>query len=600
MSIIALKKVTLYGASADAERVLERLQDFGALHVVSLCEGAQAEPEDKVVARSKGAREALRYLLDAPTKRKQSSDEDAFDLQDVVRRAVENRRRKRAVQERIDNLTARIAAVEPWGSFELPPVEDLARNRLWFYVVPHHLLRKMEAGEIPWQVVHRDERNTFVVLVSPNAPPESAMPVPRSRLGKRSLRTLRRDLEEAEAEMEEIQVERWSLTRWISLLIRNLARADDEADRTRTRRCALHAGEVYAVQGWVPARDIDRLEEFAREEGLALTHADPGPEENPPVLLENAPAVEPGEDLVGFYQLPGYGDWDPSPVVYVSFALFFAMIIADAAYGAILGLIAFVLWPKMGGSASGRRGRRMLAFISVACVVYGVMVGSYFGVTPPAESVLGWLQVLDATDFGSMIPISVGIGVLQLALANLVTAWGRRQSLSALAPAGWALALPGGFAAYIGFVPGGVAALGVGLGLVFLFTSERPIKRALDVPLRVVDGVMALTGVSKAFGDVLSYLRLFALGLSSASLALTFNQLGADVMGAGKGIALVLGLMVLVLGHGLNFVLGIVSGVVHGLRLNVIELYNWSVFGEGVPFQAFARRAEARDGSDGR
>jgi V/A-type H+-transporting ATPase subunit I len=135
---------------------------------------------------------------------------------------------------------------------------------------------------------------------------------------------------------------------------------------------------------------------------------------------------------------------------------------------------------------------------------------------------------------------------------------------------------------------------------VFLFTSERPIKRALDVPLRVVDGVMALTGVSKAFGDVLSYLRLFALGLSSASLALTFNQLGADVMGAGKGIALVLGLMVLVLGHGLNFVLGIVSGVVHGLRLNVIELYNWSVFGEGVPFQAFARRAEARDGSDGR
>ena len=333
---------------------------------------------------------------------------------------------------------------------------------------------------------------------------------------------------------------------------------------------------------------------------ILLKSADPGPEENPPVLLENAPAVEPGEDLVGFYQLPGYGDWDPSPVVYVSFALFFAMIIADAAYGAILGMIAFFLWSKMGASASGRRGRRMLAFISVACVVYGVMVGSYFGVTPPPESFPGRLQVLDATDFGSMMPISIGIGVLQLALANLVTAWGRRRSLSGLAPVGWALALLGGFAAYIGLVQGGVAALGVGLGLVFLFTSERPVKRALDVPLRVVDGVMALTGVSKAFGDVLSYLRLFALGLSSASLALTFNQLGTDVMGAGHGIALLLGLLVLVMGHGLNFVLGIVSGVVHGLRLNVIELYNWSVFGEGVPFQAFARRAEARDGSDGR
>jgi len=600
MSIIALKKVTLYGASADTARVLERLQEFGRMHVVPLGESAEAEPEEKRVARSRGAREALRHLLDAPTKRKQSTDEDAFDLHDVVRRSVENRRRKRAVQERIDGLTARIAAVEPWGSFEFPPVGDLAGNRLWFYVVPHHLLRQMDPGDLPWQIVHRDNRNALVVLVSPKAPPESAMPVPRSRLGKRSLRTLRRDLEQAEAEMEEIQVERWSLTRWVSLLIRNLARADDEADRTRARESALDAGEVFAVQGWVPARDIACLLEFAREEGLACIHADPGPEDAPPVLLENAPAVAPGEDLVGFYQLPGYGDWDPSPVVYVSFALFFAMIIADAAYGAILGLITFLLWKGMGEGASGRRGRRMLAFISVACVVYGVMVGSYFGVTPPAESFLGLLQILDATDFASMMPISIGIGVLQLALANLVTAWGRRGRWSALAPVGWALALLGGFAAYIGFVQGGVAALGVGLGLVFLFTSERPIKRALDIPMRVVDGVMALTGISKAFGDVLSYLRLFALGLSSASLALTFNQLGADVMGAGKGIALLLGLMVLVLGHGLNFILGIVSGVVHGLRLNVIELYNWSVFGEGVSFQAFARRAEARDGSDGR
>ena len=600
MSIIALKKVTLYGASADVPRVLDSLQDFGRMHLVPLAEGSEPEPEENATARSREAREALRHLLDAPTKRKQSSDEEAFDLGDVVARSVDNRRKKRALQERIDGLSARIAAVEPWGSFALPPVENLSGNRLWFYVVPHHLLRQMDPGDLAWEIVHRDNRHAFVALVSPTEPPPEAMPVPRSRLGKRSLRALRCDLEEAEAEMEDLQIERWSLTRWISLLIRNLARADDETARTRAREQALDTGEVFAVKGWVPARDIERLVEFARDEGLACTHADPGPEDSPPVLLENAPAVAPGEDLVGFYQLPGYGDWDPSPVVYVSFALFFAMIIADAAYGAILGLIALVLWKRMGESASGRRGRRMLAFISVACVVYGVMVGSYFGVTPQEGRLLGRLQVLDATDFGSMMPISIGIGVLQLALANLVNAWGRRGRWSALAPVGWALAMLGGFAVYVGFAEGGTAALGVGLGLVFLFTSERPIRRALDVPMRVVDGVMALTGVSKAFGDILSYLRLFALGLSSASLALTFNQLGTDIMGEGKGIALLLGLMVLVLGHGLNFILGIVSGVVHGLRLNVIELYNWSVFGEGVPFQAFARQSvQARDGGGG-
>ena len=107
--------------------------------------------------------------------------------------------------------------------------------------------------------------------------------------------------------------------------------------------------------------------------------------------------------------------------------------------------------------------------------------------------------------------------------------------------------------------------------------------------MRPVDGLMGLTNVSKAFGDALSYLRLFALGLASGQLAIIFNQLASDVSQV-RGVGLLLGMLVFLLGHGLNLVLAIVGGVVHGLRLNCIEFFSWSLNEEGRPFQAFGKR----------
>ena len=96
--------------------------------------------------------------------------------------------------------------------------------------------------------------------------------------------------------------------------------------------------------------------------------------------------------------------------------------------------------------------------------------------------------------------------------------------------------------------------------------------------------------VTNAFGDVLSYLRLFALGLASGSLAAAFNDLAAKSHAAVQGAGIALALLVLLVGHGLNFLLALMSGVVHGLRLNYIEFFNWGLEDEGKPFRAFRRK----------
>ena len=134
-------------------------------------------------------------------------------------------------------------------------------------------------------------------------------------------------------------------------------------------------------------------------------------------------------------------------------------------------------------------------------------------------------------------------------------------------------------------------AIGTGILGILLFSRSQPLLKlsAKVHGQRLVDGFLSLTGVSRAFGDVLSYLRLFALGLASAQLAGTFNELTYKASCC-VGIGSLLAVAVVVFGHGLNFALAIMSGVVHGLRLNCIEFFGWGLPDEGYPFQPFNKR----------
>jgi V/A-type H+/Na+-transporting ATPase subunit I len=219
-------------------------------------------------------------------------------------------------------------------------------------------------------------------------------------------------------------------------------------------------------------------------------------------------------------------------------------------------------------------------------------VGSYFGLAPPPGSWLGRLHLLNIGDSATMMRLSIAIGVSHVVLANLAEAWSRRRSLAALAPAGWVAIMLGGAALWLGNMQlhdaalqsTGIGAMVLGAAAVLAFSGrEGPLWR------RALGGLLALTRVTSAFGDVLSYLRLFALGLASASLALAFNDLAGHVATA-PAFGKLAAALILLVGHSLNFGLGIVSGFVHGLRLNFIEFFNWSVPEEGYPFRAFAKR----------
>ncbi|WP_315854774.1 V-type ATPase 116kDa subunit family protein, partial [Alienimonas chondri] len=338
--------------------------------------------------------------------------------------------------------------------------------------------------------------------------------------------------------------------------------------------------------------------------GLALTVEAPAPADAPPTLLNNPDRLAGAEGCVTFYITPGYRAWDPTAVVYLSFALFFGMIVSDAAYGLVLGVGLFLFWGRLGATRSSRRFRNLAVGLVSFTVAYGVAAGSYFGLEPPAGSLLDRLRVyVDGRpmteDRNAMMAISVAIGAAHLTLANLIAAWNSRRSSRLLGHLGWAATIVGGFLWGAGAMTGAAAfadvgqpAVLVGAAFVLLFSSDRPLFSFSPKThaLRLVDGAMQIPNLTKAFGDVLSYLRLFALGLASAQLAITFNDLASQSFRAG-GAGVALALVILVAGHGINILLGLMGGVVHGLRLNCIEFFNWSLNDEGYPFRPFTKKA---------
>jgi V/A-type H+-transporting ATPase subunit I len=235
----------------------------------------------------------------------------------------------------------------------------------------------------------------------------------------------------------------------------------------------------------------------------------------------------------------------------------------------------------------------MLTLIVVASLVYGIWVGSYFGVAPPEGSPLAGLKLLEMSNSSLMMGLSILIGGLHVVLANVMDARRYPDWRDGLGSLGWAAAVGGGLlfgagaaipaAAMLKALGGGAVVVGLLLVLGFTAPHEKPLKR-------LVQGLLGLTRISAAFGDVLSYLRLFALGLASASLAMAFNDMAVGILGGMPRLGLLLALLVLVFGHVLNFVLAISSGVIHGLRLNVIEFFNWGLKNDGRCFVPFRRK----------
>jgi V/A-type H+/Na+-transporting ATPase subunit I len=612
MAIVTLDRVTLIGSQDCKDAVLKELQQLGCLHLVDLSEDSDERKVDSLVSAE--AREALRYLRACPERRRQTKSDKGYDFAQIDDETLAIKQQCVSLEEERDELQKAIRHLKPWGDFNSVAAAELGGLRLWPFTLRHRDFQKLQETSLTWQVVGRDLEYLYVMILAEEQPTD--VPATPVELDSRSLSELTSRLEELQEELEELHWQRVSLTRWCTRLAHDLDKADDVAGRRIAAKRLLDRGEVFALQAWCPRVATPEVRDLASERGAAVIVSPAGKDESPPTLLKNPERVAGAEGAVTFYIVPDYHTWDPTPIVYFSFSVFFGMITADAGYALVFGALVWMLRKPLGRSQSGQRFRNFLVGIVAASFIYGVMVGSYFGLGPPRF--LAWLKIFDFDNQNMMMGLAVAVGVAHLSLANFVTAWRFRHSPRMLSPLGWASILIGGLIFAAGSmepVPGaewcryafqlseadlgaslkvlGQVMLAGGFLAVLLFTSERPLwpLRFGNLAGRLLDGIGQIPRIPKAFGDVLSYLRLFALGLASAQLAVTFNGMASD-MAEKSGPWFLLALLVVLAGHTINIALAIMSGVVHGLRLNVIEFFDWSLNEEGYCFQAFCQKAK--------
>ncbi len=610
MSIATLKKVTLFGPLHEKDQCLRTLQTWGGMHISSVTKQSKATPNttldfniSEIQKLSEKLKKAVHYLQGAQIKRAQLRSDltrvNSQELIELVDRVLDNEDKRRRTQDLLDALAERQEALKPWGDFTFPEGEHIGGQRLWFYLLPRKHQSVLAKLQLPWQIIHRSQQQLWLVLIAAEEPPRDILPCDRVHTGRFSLSELQNQHELLEAQLEDIEAERQKLTRHLAQLNLCQAQAQDITDFVEAQKLTEEAGKLFVVHGWIADNQVSQLREYSQANHLAWLCQSVSEQDQPPTLLSNPNLFQGGELLVNFYQTPAYRSWDPAISLFISFSLFFAMIMSDAGYAAVMLGAVLLGWQKLNRSHLGRLLRPLLLSVTVLSCLWGVLVGSYFGVELAVDNPLTRFKVFDLNNFDLMMTISVGCGILHLLVANAQQIWVAWPTGRAMYHLGWLLLLVAApllalnwsqattlyQASILGCVVAGL--------LIFGFASDRPIKSPVDIVWRGLLGLKALTDVTNLFGDVLSYLRLFALGLASSSLALTFNDLADKAFAAEGGFGILSGLIILIVGHGLNVFLGIVSGVVHGLRLNFIEFYKWALYGEGYPFRAFNLRVSA-------
>jgi V/A-type H+-transporting ATPase subunit I len=593
MTIVPMQRITVCGPIGAKAAALEAMQALGVLHLIPLRAADPLALGDMSQRRS--AETAVRHIFSAPVQKRPYRPGTLIDVEDVIGKINANRQAARQLSDRRDETVAHIIAIAPWGDFVLPSLDEIGGERLWFYALDVKHRAALDKISLPWAIANRDQTVLYVVVISPDEPPADLLPVPRAHVGSTRLSELHRELDDIEIELDRVETERAELTRWRLLLGAEYAAAQDRGALRDVAGQTLDIEELFVLQGWAPAGAALAIEGLAKTQGLAVIIDPPGKDEKPPTLLHTEnPRLASANDLTNFYTSPGYNGWDPSIIVFVSFAAFFAMILADAGYAALIGLITAWYWRRMGASAGGRRIRALLVVVVGASLLYGIAAGSYFGIELHQGSFLKRLAFIDITDLKVMMRVSVLIGAFHIGLALAIVGWIHRGTGESLHSFGWIGVIVGALLLWLGsgsLQSAGTVVLVCGFLAAFWGSAiERPITKPTDWLLRGFDGLLSITHVTKILGDVLSYLRLFALGLASASLAETFNHMAGNVETTRPGLGLLLALIILLFGHSINFVIGIMGGVVHGLRLNYIEFFGWGLSEEGYPFRAFAKK----------
>jgi V/A-type H+-transporting ATPase subunit I len=557
-----MKYALVCGAREMRGKVLEVLLDLGALelHRLSAVTGGRAQRQDLIRLYEKVRAFSTLELPEVPP------ENVPDDLVSLASRLLED---SDTLSREQNELLASAERQQVWGAISSRQLQDLAEQSIyiqcWRTDDTESLDWLRQGGGLLWQGERKKKKDELVFFTLSRGEPLALDWAGNMAPPDQDLALLHTQINRLQARLESLQgALRWLARTRIDEFGRQVAKQIDalsiEAGRIQT-----HADEhVFVLSGWVP---IDRLDESGRRlrelKGVNASFRDPHQEEDPPTLSHYPAWARPIQSIFEFMGYrPGYYEHDAGQLIILFFTVFSALLINDGGYGLLLLAVLGLGYRRL-SSSLGSGAVQLGLYVAGATAVYGAATGSFFGVQFESAAGIPFLS-LDTDD---MIKLSFGLGILHLSVGRLIQVRRLGWSAKMVAELGWLAMLWAIFLGILNVFTGkpipAVSGPLLGSGallVVFLSYTERGIGRGSLAGLGLLLG-----NATTLFSDMMSYIRIMAVGFASMSLAMTTNLM-AEQTGS-----IFFGALILLIGHTINLGLGIIALFVHGLRLNTLE-----------------------------
>ncbi len=562
--------------SGDVEEFLKKLQGVGVVDITRSTKPVD-EKSETLSSKAGNYRKALTLLKKVTPA--EFADKTYGDLAETVINTVNERE---MMENQLTQLHRDLAERLPWGQFDVKNFKKLEEQglKLHFYKVKASAMDPAWAENYALSEISNDGTWSYFVVVSDDENyefPLKELPAPDSDCTaiEKKINDLEYEIEKNYRLMSELKCHENDLQR-------ELDKTMSKLDLHLARISGTKAAEDYitVLEGFVPTEKEAEMTALLESEEVLYLVDKAKVEDNPPIKLKNNSYVSMFEMLTDMYGRPKYNEFDPTVFISIFFMLFFAFCMGDAGYGLVL-IIASLAMKKMLGDIA-----KIGLVLGIATTVIGFLFHTFFSMDMLSWSILPeavkkcMLPSQIAGYDGTMV-LAIVVGVVHLSLAMIIKTYQATKVngfANSLGTWGWTLLIVGGVIvgafALVGVLESSVATwiiiiLGIlsALGIFFLNNLHR--NPLINFGAGLWDTYQMVTGL---LGDVLSYLRLYALGLAGAKLGEAFNAIGTQALGDG-GANWIWFILIIVVGHALNIVMCVLGAFVHPLRLNFLEFF---------------------------
>jgi V/A-type H+-transporting ATPase subunit I len=565
--IVPMKKATIVVQAQDARPAVEKMRSLGVVHVEHCL-----PPQGKEISTLKEEEDLIAQvlrILALQTNKSRTIQETAVvqDWKAAAHHIIDLHKRIEQLEEYSRSLKASISQWEEWGDFDPQAIRHLAESGLEIklFQLPLKEMENIPAGIVVEKINTRGGIANCV-LISRSKIDIGFREVPLPKMG---LARMRQRLVEDTRVISDIKKELEKQAACKNYFSGKMALLHKELEFREALAGMGSAEKIMFIKGYIPYDAVSLIEQTAKKEKWGMVIEEPSAEDNIPTLIRSPRWVSIIRPVFKLLEIiPGYRELDISPLFLIFLSLFFGMIIGDAGYGVVYFLLTFFLHKKFVKKFNDTRIFFLLYVFSACAILWGLLTGTVFGQEWYLRAGLKpFIPVLNDTK--ALQAFCFFVGAFHLSLAHSWQALRKMPSLTALSDLGWICILWAAFflaktlildAPFPSFGKGLIL---VGLFLVIFCTSpQKNIFKTIGQGL----GTAALSLMNN-FTDVVSYVRLFAIGLAGVAIADTVNSLAAG-LGTANPLAKML---VIFIGHTVNLLLGPVSVLVHGIRLNVLE-----------------------------